>query len=74
MYKRQILSHVNDAGFWLVKQYFNMTVVETFKTWTVKMCIRDRLQAGAIFTRAIFIGMHPRSPRERPDFAATGLV
>ena len=30
-----ILSHVNDAGFWLVKQYFNMTVVETFKTWTV---------------------------------------
>ena len=30
-----ILSHVNDAGFWLVKQYFNMTVAETFKTWTV---------------------------------------
>ncbi|MGA2636693.1 MAG: hypothetical protein ABSF11_03010 [Methylocella sp.] len=29
-----ILSHVNDAGFWLVKQYFNMTVPETFKTWT----------------------------------------
>jgi GntP family gluconate:H+ symporter len=29
-----ILSHVNDAGFWLVKQYFNMSVVETFKTWT----------------------------------------
>ncbi|MOA04215.1 High-affinity gluconate transporter [compost metagenome] len=30
-----ILSHVNDAGFWLVKQYFNMTVMETFKTWTM---------------------------------------
>ena len=30
-----ILSHVNDAGFWLVKQYLNMTVVQTFKTWTV---------------------------------------
>jgi GntP family gluconate:H+ symporter len=29
-----ILSHVNDAGFWLVKQYLNMTVLETFKTWT----------------------------------------
>ena len=29
-----ILSHVNDAGFWLVKQYFNMTVAQTFKTWT----------------------------------------
>lgn len=30
-----ILSHVNDGGFWLVKEYFNMSVTETFKTWTV---------------------------------------
>nr|WP_225165728.1 GntP family permease [Ensifer sp. IC4062] len=30
-----VLSHVNDAGFWLVKQYFNMTVPETFKTWSL---------------------------------------
>jgi GntP family gluconate:H+ symporter len=30
-----ILSHVNDGGFWLVQEYFNMTVPETFKTWTV---------------------------------------
>jgi len=30
-----ILSHVNDGGFWIVKQYFNMTVTQTFKTWTV---------------------------------------
>ncbi|WP_080793991.1 gluconate:H+ symporter [Corynebacterium pacaense] len=28
------LSHVNDAGFWLVKEYFGMTVVQTFKTWS----------------------------------------
>jgi len=30
-----VLSHVNDGGFWLVKEYFNMTVAQTFKTWTV---------------------------------------
>jgi GntP family gluconate:H+ symporter len=30
-----ILSHVNDAGFWLVKEYFNMSVAQTLKTWTV---------------------------------------
>ncbi|MHB8301247.1 MAG: GntT/GntP/DsdX family permease [Acidobacteriaceae bacterium] len=30
-----VLSHVNDGGFWLVKEYFNMSVVQTFKTWTV---------------------------------------
>jgi GntP family gluconate:H+ symporter len=26
---------VNDGGFWLIKEYFNMTVTQTFKTWTV---------------------------------------
>jgi len=30
-----ILSHVNDGGFWFVKEYFNLTVPETLKTWTV---------------------------------------
>ncbi|MEZ0191696.1 gluconate:H+ symporter [Ralstonia solanacearum] len=30
-----ILSHVNDGGFWLVKEYFNLTVPQTFQTWTV---------------------------------------
>ncbi|MDR3439493.1 gluconate:H+ symporter [Telmatospirillum sp.] len=30
-----VLSHVNDGGFWLVKEYFNMSVPQTFKTWTV---------------------------------------
>jgi len=28
-------SHVNDAGFWLVKEYFGMTVPQTLKTWSV---------------------------------------
>lgn len=32
------LSHVNDAGFWLVKEYFGMTVGETFKTWSLMEC------------------------------------
>lgn len=30
-----IFSHVNDGGFWLVKEYFNMSVVDTIKTWSV---------------------------------------
>lgn len=29
------LSHVNDAGFWLVKEMFGLTVGQTFKTWSV---------------------------------------
>jgi GntP family gluconate:H+ symporter len=30
-----VLSHVNDGGFWLVKQYLNLTLTETLKTWTL---------------------------------------
>jgi gluconate:H+ symporter, GntP family len=29
-----ILSHVNDAGFWLVKEYFHLSLPDTFKSWT----------------------------------------
>jgi GntP family gluconate:H+ symporter len=28
-------SHVNDAGFWLVKEYFGMTVGQTLASWSV---------------------------------------
>jgi GntP family gluconate:H+ symporter len=28
-------SHVNDAGFWLVKEYFGLSVGQTLKTWSL---------------------------------------
>ena len=30
-----IFSHVNDGGFWLVKEYFHLSVLDTLKTWSV---------------------------------------
>ncbi|MDQ4501725.1 gluconate:H+ symporter [Sinomonas sp. ASV322] len=30
-----IASHVNDGGFWIIQRYFNMSVKDTLKTWTV---------------------------------------
>jgi gluconate:H+ symporter, GntP family len=30
-----IFSHVNDGGFWLVKEYLGMSVTQTMKTWSV---------------------------------------
>lgn len=30
-----VFSHVNDSGFWLVKQYLGMTEKQTFQSWTV---------------------------------------
>jgi GntP family gluconate:H+ symporter len=43
-----VLSHVNDAGFWLVKEFFNMTVRQTLETWTVAETIIG--VAGLVFT------------------------
>lgn len=34
-----IFSHVNDSGFWLVKQYLGLTEKETFRSWTVMTSI-----------------------------------
>lgn len=30
-----MFSHVNDGGFWLFKEYFNLTIKQTFLTWTM---------------------------------------
>jgi len=30
-----IASHVNDAGFWMFKEYFGLSMKETFLTWTL---------------------------------------
>ncbi len=30
-----IFSHVNDSGFWLVKEYLGMTEKQTFRSWTL---------------------------------------
>lgn len=42
-----IASHVNDAGFWMVKEYFGLTLKETFATWTMLSTITS--VAGLIF-------------------------
>jgi GntP family gluconate:H+ symporter len=34
-----VFSHVNDGGFWLVKEYFNMSVADTMKTWSISETI-----------------------------------
>ncbi|MFG1317136.1 GntP family permease [Xanthobacter autotrophicus] len=50
-----VLSHVNDAGFWLVKQYFNMTVEETFKTWTAMETILSVAALGLIMALSLVV-------------------
>ncbi|WP_228511472.1 GntP family permease [Curtobacterium sp. VKM Ac-1393] len=49
------LSHVNDAGFWLVKGYLGTTVGQTFKTWTVLECLISVLGLLGVLLAGVFI-------------------
>lgn len=50
-----ILSHVNDGGFWLIKEYFNMTVTQTLKTWTVLETLISIVAFALVSLLAAFI-------------------
>jgi len=51
-----ILSHVNDGGFWLVKEYFNLTVPQTFQTWTVLETIISIVALLGTLALAVVLG------------------
>lgn len=47
-----MFSHVNDSGFWLFKEYFNLSVKETLKTWSLMetiVSIVGLLMVGLIY-------------------------
>lgn len=41
-------SHVNDAGFWMFKEYFGLTMKETFLTWTLLESVLSVVGLGLI--------------------------
>ncbi|HEU0120931.1 MAG TPA: gluconate:H+ symporter [Bryobacteraceae bacterium] len=50
-----ILSHVNDAGFWIVNEYFGMTVPQTLQSWTTMKVITSIVGITCILTfQALF--------------------
>ncbi len=50
-----IFSHVNDAGFWLVKEYFGLTVGQTLKTWSVMETIISIVGLVAVLLLSVFL-------------------
>jgi GntP family gluconate:H+ symporter len=51
-----IASHVNDGGFWLVKEYFNMTVPQTAATWTALETIVAICGLAGVLLLAMILG------------------
>jgi GntP family gluconate:H+ symporter len=48
-----VASHVNDGGFWLVKEYFDMTVPQTLATWTAMETIIAVAGLAAVLLLAV---------------------
>jgi GntP family gluconate:H+ symporter len=51
-----IASHVNDGGFWLVKEYFNMSVAQTVATWTILETIVSVAGLAGVLVLGWFVG------------------
>ncbi|WP_243076379.1 GntP family permease [Microbacterium sp. SS28] len=50
------LSHVNDAGFWLIKEYFGLSIGQTLKSWTVMECIISIVGLAGVLLISPFVG------------------
>lgn len=50
-----MFSHVNDIGFWMFKEYYNVNMRETFAIWTVMECIVAIVGLAGALTLGLFI-------------------
>ncbi|MGW7819348.1 GntT/GntP/DsdX family permease [Streptomyces puniciscabiei] len=48
-------SFVNDAGFWLVKEYFGLSVGQTVKTWSIMETILSVVAGGLVLLLSVII-------------------
>ncbi|MEH7440018.1 GntP family permease [Neobacillus drentensis] len=50
-----IASHVNDAGFWMFKEYFGLSMKETFATWTLLETIISVCGLGFVLLLSLIV-------------------
>jgi Gnt-I system high-affinity gluconate transporter len=51
-----MFSHVNDSGFWLFKEYFNLSIKDTIRSWSVMETIVSLVGlAGVLFLNYIMV-------------------
>jgi Gnt-I system high-affinity gluconate transporter len=50
-----MFSHVNDSGFWMYKEYFNLSIKDTLRTWSVMESIVSLVGLAGVFILNQFI-------------------
>ena len=49
-------SHVNDSGFWIVKEYFGMPLMDMFKTYTAATTVAALVGLGGVLLLSTIVG------------------
>lgn len=47
--------HVNDAGFWMIKEYFGLSLKETLLSWTTLTSVLAIAGLGAVYAISLFV-------------------
>ncbi len=55
MIRTATVATITGAGFWLVKQYFNLTLAETFEMWTALETVISVVGIALIMLLSIFV-------------------
>ncbi|MFE2373450.1 gluconate:H+ symporter [Streptomyces sp. NPDC059398] len=50
-----MLSHVNDSGFWLFKEYFQLSVGKTFRTWSVMLSVQSLIGLAGVLLLSLAV-------------------
>ena len=50
-----MFSHVNDGGFWLFKEYFNLSVKDTIRSWSLMETIVAIVGLGGVMLLSMFV-------------------
>ncbi|OZG59163.1 gluconate permease [Bifidobacterium tissieri] len=50
-----IADHVNDAGFWMIKEYFGLSLKETFMSWTAATTVMSVMGLISVLTLSLFV-------------------
>ncbi|MCW3120283.1 MAG: gluconate transporter [Chitinophagaceae bacterium] len=51
-----MFSHVNDSGFWMFKEYFNLSIKDTIRSWSLMETIVAIMGLAGVLSLNIFIG------------------
>jgi Gnt-I system high-affinity gluconate transporter len=51
-----LFSHVNDSGFWMFKEYFNLSIKDTIRSWSVMETIVSVVGLGGVLLLNLLVG------------------